>query len=153
MEECLFSKYFYPVLKMSLFRAPFARISTLSITSRAATQPLVKSNPFSTTNANMSDASKVISETAKQEGGPTQGSTSAQMQSEVGKTRNFEQAAQKVGQKMQGAPETVTSEVRIELRVSCNNALLTSTEGRCLPQVSRSSCHRPRTTAIRLYCI
>lgn len=60
----------------------------------------------------MSDASKIISETAKQEGGPAHGSSSAKMQSEVGKTRNFEQAAQKVGQKMQGAPETVTSEVR-----------------------------------------
>ncbi|KAM0723635.1 hypothetical protein Q7P37_000623 [Cladosporium fusiforme] len=58
----------------------------------------------------MSDASKIISETAKQEEGPAQGSTSAQMQSEIGKTRNFEQAAQEVGQKMQGAPETVTSE-------------------------------------------
>lgn len=69
----------------------------------------------------MSDASKVISETAKQEGGPTQGSTSAQMQSEVGKTRNFEQAAQEVGQKMQGAPETVTSEVCTESQVSVAN--------------------------------
>lgn len=56
--------------------------------------------------------SNIISETAKQEGGPAQGSTSAQMQSEVGKTRNFEQAAQEVGSKMQNAPETVTSEVR-----------------------------------------
>lgn len=55
--------------------------------------------------------SNMISETAKQEGGPTHGSTSAQMQSEVGKTRNFEQAAQEVGSKMQGAPETVSSEV------------------------------------------
>jgi hypothetical protein len=56
--------------------------------------------------------SNIISETAKQEGGPTQNSTSAQMQSEVGKTRNFEHAAQEVGSKMQSAPETVTSEVR-----------------------------------------
>lgn len=39
-------------------------------------------------------ASQVISETAKSEGGPEKGSTSAQMQSQVGKTRNFEQAAQ-----------------------------------------------------------
>jgi len=54
--------------------------------------------------------SNIISETAKQEGGPTQGSTSAQMQSEVGKTRNFEQAAQEVGSKMQSAPESITSE-------------------------------------------
>jgi hypothetical protein len=55
--------------------------------------------------------SNIISETAKQEDGPTQNSTSAQMQSEVGKTRNFEHAAQEVGSKMQSAPETVTSEV------------------------------------------
>jgi hypothetical protein len=34
------------------------------------------------------------------------------MQSEAGKTRNFEHAAQEVGSKMQSAPETVTSEVR-----------------------------------------
>jgi hypothetical protein len=33
------------------------------------------------------------------------------MQSQVGKTRNFEQAAQEVGSKMQNAPESVTSEV------------------------------------------
>ncbi|KAF2769545.1 hypothetical protein EJ03DRAFT_351276 [Teratosphaeria nubilosa] len=54
--------------------------------------------------------SQVISETAKSEGGPAKGSTSAQMQSEVGKTRNFEQAAQEIGNKMQNAPEAVTSE-------------------------------------------
>ena len=57
------------------------------------------------------EASKVISETAKAEGGPEKGSTSAQMQSQVGKTRNFEQAAQEVAGKMEEAPETVTSEV------------------------------------------
>jgi hypothetical protein len=57
-------------------------------------------------------ASNIISETAKQEGGPTQSSTSAQMQSQVGKTRNFEQAAQEVGSRMQSAPESVTTEVR-----------------------------------------
>ncbi|KAK5174106.1 uncharacterized protein LTR77_001186 [Saxophila tyrrhenica] len=55
-------------------------------------------------------ASQVISETAKAEGGPDKGSTSAQMQSQVGKTRNFEQAAQEVGGKMQAEPGNVTSE-------------------------------------------
>jgi hypothetical protein len=41
-------------------------------------------------------ASQVISETAKAEGGPEKGSMSAQMQSQVGKQRNYEQAAQEV---------------------------------------------------------
>lgn len=61
--------------------------------------------------ANPTPTSNTISQTAKQEGGPAHGSISAQMQSEVGKTRNFEQAAQEVGHKMQAAPETVSSEV------------------------------------------
>ncbi|KAK4545670.1 hypothetical protein LTR36_002623 [Oleoguttula mirabilis] len=51
-------------------------------------------------------ASQVISETAKQEDGPHKGSTSAQMQSEVGRTRNFEQAARELGSKLMNAPET-----------------------------------------------
>ncbi|KAK3050061.1 hypothetical protein LTR09_008716 [Extremus antarcticus] len=55
-------------------------------------------------------ASQVISETAKAEGGPQSGSASAQMQSQVGKQRNFEQAAQEVGQKMQADPGNVTSQ-------------------------------------------
>lgn len=58
-------------------------------------------------------AGAAISETAKAEGGSFKGSTSAQMQSEVGKQRNFEQAAQEVGSKMQNAPETVTSQVSL----------------------------------------
>ena len=37
---------------------------------------------------------QVISDTAKAEGGPEKGSVSAQMQSQVGKQRNYEQAAQ-----------------------------------------------------------
>ena len=98
---------------MSFLRLPVTRLSTISITSKASIQPLTRFSHFSTSSINMSNTptSNIISETAKQEGGPTQGSTSAEMQSEVGKTRNFEQAAQEVGSKMQGAPETVTSEV------------------------------------------
>ena len=98
---------------MSFFRLPVTRLSTISITSRAS-KPFTKTRYFSNTTFNMSNTptSDIISETAKQEGGPTQGSTSAQMQSQVGKTRNFEQAAQEVGSKMQSAPESVTSEVR-----------------------------------------
>ena len=63
--------------------------------------------------AQSTQASQVISETAQAEGGPTKGSTSAQMQSQVGKTQNFEQAAQEVGSKMQNNPRQVTSEVHI----------------------------------------
>lgn len=59
----------------------------------------------------MDSTSQKISETAKAEGGPSTGSTSAQMQSEVGKKQNFEQAAQEVGAKMQNDPASVTSEV------------------------------------------
>lgn len=55
--------------------------------------------------------SQVISDTAKAEGGPDKGSLSAQMQSQVGKQRNYEQAANLVGEKMQNAPEAVTSDV------------------------------------------
>ena len=62
-------------------------------------------------NAAPTQASQVISETAQAEGGTAKGSTSAQMQSDVTKTRNFERAAQEVGSKMQTEPEAVTSEV------------------------------------------
>jgi hypothetical protein len=130
---------------MSFLRLPVTRLSTISITSRASIRPLTRVNQFSTTSINMAantPTSNIISETAKQEGGPTQGSTSAQMQSEVGKTRNFEQAAQEVGSKMQSAPESITSEV-------CSSNLLpryqfsNSITGRRVPEVSRSSCDQP----------
>ena len=100
---------------MPFLRLPITHLSTISTISRASIQPLTRFNQFTTLSSRMAantPASNVISETAKQEGGPTHGSTSAQMQSEVGKTRNFEQAAQEVGSKMQSTPETVTSEVR-----------------------------------------
>jgi hypothetical protein len=97
---------------MSFLRLPVTSFSTIPITSRASIQPLTRFNQFTTSSSKMATpTSNTISETAKQEGGPTQGSTSAQMQSEVGKTRNFEQAAQEIGSKMQNAPESVTSEV------------------------------------------
>jgi hypothetical protein len=99
---------------MSFLRLPATRLSTISITSRVSIQPLTRFNQISTTSFRMAQntpTSNIVSETAKQEGGPTHDSTSAQMQSEVGKTRNFEQAAQEVGSKMQSAPESVTSEV------------------------------------------
>jgi len=55
-------------------------------------------------------AGRVISDTAKAEGGPRKDSESAQMQSQVGKTQNFEKAAQEVLGKMQADPASVTSE-------------------------------------------
>jgi len=67
-------------------------------------------------------AGAAISETARAEGGSAKGSTSAQMQSEVGKQRNFEQAAAEVGSKIQNAPETITSEVRLALKHASRDA-------------------------------
>ena len=48
-------------------------------------------------NATSAAASKVISDTAKAEGGPSKGSASAQMQSEVAKARNAEQGPAPTG--------------------------------------------------------
>jgi len=122
---------------MSFFRLPVTRLSTIPITSRASIQPLTQVKSFSSTTFNMTNnpVSNTISETAKQEGGPTQGSTSAQMQSQVGKTRNFEQAAQEVGSKMQNAPESITSEVRRSVARFTKANQLTYHKGRRLPQV------------------
>jgi len=68
--------------------------------------------------AQQTPASQVISETAKQEGGPHKGSSSAQMQSEVGKQQNFEQAAQHIGGKMETDPSSVTSEVGLPIHTA-----------------------------------
>lgn len=57
-----------------------------------------------------SDAGQVISEVSQQEGGTYKGSTAAQMQSQTTKQRNLEDAAAKVGSKLDTAPEAVTSE-------------------------------------------
>ncbi|KAK0508573.1 hypothetical protein JMJ35_008849 [Cladonia borealis] len=57
-----------------------------------------------------SEASQVISEVSKQEGGPSKGSTAAQLQSEVTKQRNLEDAAAQVGSKLETAPESITKE-------------------------------------------
>lgn len=92
---------------MSFLRLQFTRLAIN--TSRTTFQPLTQINQFSTTNTNMSAPSgNQISQTARR----GDGSSARQMQSEVGKTWNFKQAAQEVGSKIQGAPETVTSEVR-----------------------------------------
>ncbi|KAI4174715.1 MAG: hypothetical protein LQ343_002086 [Gyalolechia ehrenbergii] len=56
------------------------------------------------------EASQVISDVAKAEGGTTKGSKSAQMQSELTKQRNLEQTAAKVGSKLETAPGSITKE-------------------------------------------
>lgn len=75
------------------------------------------------------NASEMVSETTKAEGGPAKGSTAvsnkcnaaptrastdgfqAQMQSAVDKERNFEQTAQEIMSRMQSDPASITSEV------------------------------------------
>ncbi len=112
--------------KMSSKVLASSRIFSLSLTSaisRTSRNPIPtlraqslssRTCLYSTTSRTMAAqptaASQVISETAKAEGGPQSGSASAQMQSQVGKQRNFEQAAQEVGQKMQADPGNVTSQ-------------------------------------------
>lgn len=56
-------------------------------------------------------AGKAISETAKAEDGLYKGSNAAEMQSQVAKTRNFEQAAEEVAEKMRTNPTDISSEV------------------------------------------
>jgi len=57
-----------------------------------------------------SKAGQHISQVAQSEGGTSQGSQSAQMQSELTRQRNYEQAAQQVGQKLQNDPSSVTAQ-------------------------------------------
>lgn len=56
-------------------------------------------------------ASQVISETAKAEGGPSKGSASAQMQSEVAKARNAEQGNTSAGGNTKSAAGQMISDV------------------------------------------
>ncbi|KAK3675550.1 hypothetical protein LTR78_004634 [Recurvomyces mirabilis] len=94
--------------------------SLRTIRTTSASEPFLSTRSASRVST---PASQAISETAKQEGGTVKGSTSAQMQSEVGKQQNFEQAAQEVGSKMQNAPDQVTQE---------DAAYIHSREGRVL---------------------
>ena len=59
---------------------------------------------------NLSNAGQTISETAKQEGGTTKGSVSAQMQSQITKERNAAQAEAAVGSKLATDPDAITKE-------------------------------------------
>ena len=105
----------FPIIIMSSFSRTFRLLNTRTSTtlSRPATR---QGFNYTTTSRTMAAqphaASQAISETAQAEGGPPKGSTSAQMQSQLGKTQNFEHAAQEVGSKMQNDPASVTSEVR-----------------------------------------
>ena len=90
--------------------------------------------------AQSTPASQVVSETAKAEGGPDKGSTSAQMQSWVGKTETYEQAAEEVGSKLQNAPENVTSEVTRSTCLAVEGTMLILLAAGCrVHEVSRSS--------------
>ena len=78
---------------------------------------------FTTSSRDMADkptaAGQAISDVAQQEGGPYKGSTAAQMQSQVTKERNFEQAATEIGSKIQVEPENITSEVTTATFAEC----------------------------------
>ncbi|KAG9651661.1 hypothetical protein KCU95_g11142, partial [Aureobasidium melanogenum] len=63
-----------------------------------------------TTMAAQVPSSHDISAVAKDENGPVKGSQSAQMQSQVGKVQNFENAAQDVLSKMQQDPSSITAD-------------------------------------------
>lgn len=56
------------------------------------------------------EVSQIIAELSKHEGGPSKGSTAAQLQSEVTKQRNLEDAVAQVNHKLKTAPETLTKE-------------------------------------------
>ncbi|KAL8994750.1 MAG: hypothetical protein Q9169_005360 [Polycauliona sp. 2 TL-2023] len=60
--------------------------------------------------AKPTEVGQTISDVARAEGGTTKGSQSAQMQSELSKQRNFEQAASDVGSKLDSAPESITKD-------------------------------------------
>lgn len=77
---------------------------TATFRARGTTQHIIRSASRMST-----PAGQVISDVAR----AGDHATAREMQSEVGKQRNFEQAAEHVGAKMQAAPETITQEVRI----------------------------------------
>ncbi|KAL9025912.1 MAG: hypothetical protein Q9196_005339 [Gyalolechia fulgens] len=60
--------------------------------------------------AKRSEVSQAISDAAKAEGGPTKGSTAAQMQSEITRQRNLRETAANVGSKLETAPGSITKE-------------------------------------------
>ncbi|KAL8766558.1 MAG: hypothetical protein Q9209_006701 [Squamulea sp. 1 TL-2023] len=60
--------------------------------------------------AKPTELGQVISDVAHAEGGTTKGSQSAQMQSELSKQQNFNEAASNVGSKLDAAPESITKE-------------------------------------------
>ncbi|MCJ1299395.1 hypothetical protein MMC08_002187 [Hypocenomyce scalaris] len=53
---------------------------------------------------------QVISEVAREEGGPYKGSTTARLQSQVTKEKNLQQATAEVGSKLEQDPSSITSQ-------------------------------------------
>ncbi|RMY98090.1 hypothetical protein D0862_07763 [Hortaea werneckii] len=101
------------LLRLVMFSFATRSSPRLLSTLRHSTRSLDSRPNFGTLQSKMAQptpTSQIISQTAKQEGGPEKGSAAAQMQSEVGKTRNFEQAAQEIIRKMQQTPEAITKE-------------------------------------------
>ena len=86
-------------------------------------------------------AGEAISEVAQEEGGTSKGSTSAQMQSQITRARNFEQAATEVGAKIEVEPENVTSDVsrpsyKMETEPGCEVLRLIPVTGCCIRQIA-----------------
>ena len=104
---------------MFSFPVKLARFPVLRLSNRNLQLPTSQAFNFSATSrimaAQPTQASEVISDTARAEGGPVKGSTSAQMQSQVGKTRNFEQAAQEVASKVSHVLEFYGSDIVVRI--------------------------------------
>jgi len=111
---------FLTVQKKIFYATPYhsAKMSATSFTRLVRASRLI-SQPFSprtlTTTSRLyantlCEAGQHISQVAQSEGGTSQGSQSAQMQSELTRQRNYEQAAQQVGQKLQNDPSSVTAQ-------------------------------------------
>ncbi|KAL8746007.1 MAG: hypothetical protein Q9190_001933 [Brigantiaea leucoxantha] len=79
--------------------------------------------------ANRSEASQIISKVAHEEGGTTQGSKSSQMQSNLARQRNYEDAAAEVGSKLANEPENVTKQDADHLHRAEHRALGVTEKG------------------------
>lgn len=85
-------------------------MSLLRISFRALSGRLIKPTTSLRYSSTTSPIGATISRVAQEEGGTTKGSASATMQSQTTRQRNAEQASAEVGDKLNTAPETVTSE-------------------------------------------
>ena len=103
MSTSSFRQILQPAVRTSLRLQPITSRSSRPTLAYSATTRKMTAQPHS--------PGEVISEPSRAEVGPSKGSLSAEMQSQVGKTRNFEEAVHKVGSKMENNPASVTSEV------------------------------------------